>query len=180
VLFLCRERSREAAQKHNENRPSQVLAAGRTLWHSRGHRLLRSCPTASRYCRMTRFFCRARGLKSWKSMRCPNRFSHSSIASGVSGTVFIWAGCLGFLGGALGEVQKIECRVHCPQKAVAPVIRSTFLQRFLAGTRTVSPVAWHVLATVLPLPPRRSNIPHQSVCETSCCLRPNIEGSAFG
>jgi len=39
---------------------------------------------------------------------------------------------------------------------VAPVIRSTLLQRFLAGTRTVSPVARHVLVTVLPLPPRRS------------------------
>ena len=63
---------------------------------------------------------------------------------------------------------------------VAPVIRSTFLQRFPVGTRTVSPVARHVLVTVLPLPPRRSNIPHQSVCETSCCLRPTIVGSAFG
>jgi hypothetical protein len=63
---------------------------------------------------------------------------------------------------------------------VAPVIRSTLLHRFLAGTRTVSPVARHALVTVLPLPPRRSDISHQSACETSCCLRPTIEGSAFG
>src|SRR5664280_331436 len=38
---------------------------------------------------------------------------------------------------------------------VAPVIRSTLLRRFLAGTRRASPVAWHVLVTVLSLPPRR-------------------------
>src|SRR5207342_2866722 len=38
---------------------------------------------------------------------------------------------------------------------VEPVIRSTLLRRFLAGTRRASPVAWHVLATVLSLPPRR-------------------------
>src|SRR5947209_20388941 len=62
---------------------------------------------------------------------------------------------------------------------VAPVIRSTLLQRFTVGTRTVSPVTRHVLVTVLPLPPRRSNILHQSVCETSCCLRPTIVTSAF-
>src|SRR5271167_2800484 len=35
----------------------------------------------------------------------------------------------------------------------SPVIRSTLLRRFRAGTRRVSPVARHVLATVLPLPP---------------------------
>jgi len=63
---------------------------------------------------------------------------------------------------------------------VAPVIRSTLRQRFLAGTRTVSPVARHVLVTVLPLPPRRSAVSHRSVCETSCSLRPTIVGSAFG
>ena len=63
---------------------------------------------------------------------------------------------------------------------VVPVIRSTLLHRFLDGTRTVSPVAQHVLVTVLPLPPRRSDVSHQSVCETSCSLRPTIEGSAFG
>jgi hypothetical protein len=38
---------------------------------------------------------------------------------------------------------------------VEPVIRSTLLRRFLAGTRRASPVARHVLATVLSLPPRR-------------------------
>jgi hypothetical protein len=37
-----------------------------------------------------------------------------------------------------------------------PVIRPTWLRRFLGGTRTVSPVARHVLVTVLPLttPPK--------------------------
>src|SRR5271155_2237884 len=39
---------------------------------------------------------------------------------------------------------------------VAPVIRSTLLRRFRAGARRASPVARHVLATVLSLPPRRS------------------------
>ena len=43
-----------------------------------------------------------------------------------------------------------------PAFPVSPVIRSTLLHRFLGGTRTVSPVARHALATVLPLPPRRS------------------------
>src|SRR5215467_15205806 len=37
----------------------------------------------------------------------------------------------------------------------SPVIRGTLLHRFPDGTRTVSPVAQHVLVTVLPLPPRR-------------------------
>ena len=54
------------------------------------------------------------------------------------------------------------------------------LHRFLDGTRTVSPVAQHVLVTVLPLPPRRSDMPHRSVCAMSCCLRPTLEGSASG
>jgi hypothetical protein len=36
-----------------------------------------------------------------------------------------------------------------------PVIRSTLLRRFPAGTRRASPVARHVLVTVLSLPPRR-------------------------
>ena len=39
---------------------------------------------------------------------------------------------------------------------VSPVIRPTLLRRFLAGTRRASPVAQHVLVTVLSLPPRRS------------------------
>src|ERR1035437_3176290 len=38
---------------------------------------------------------------------------------------------------------------------VSSVIRSTLLRLFLAGTRRASPVAWHVLVTVLSLPPRR-------------------------
>ena len=63
---------------------------------------------------------------------------------------------------------------------VSPVIRPTLLRRFLDGTRTASPVARHVLVTVLPLPPRRSDLPHQSDCDTPCCLRPNGEGSASG
>jgi len=52
--------------------------------------------------------------------------------------------------------------------------------RFLDGARTASPVARHVLVTVLPLPPRRSDAPHQSDCDTPCCLRPGPEGSASG
>ena len=62
----------------------------------------------------------------------------------------------------------------------SPVIRPTLLRRFLDGTRTASPVARHVLVTVLPLPPRRSDLPHQSDCDTPCCLRPKAEGSASG
>ena len=42
-----------------------------------------------------------------------------------------------------------------------PVMRSTLLRRFLDGTRTASPVAWHVLVTVLSLPPRQRDVPHQ-------------------
>ena len=61
-----------------------------------------------------------------------------------------------------------------------PVIRPTWLRRFLGGTRTVSPVARHALVTVLPLPPRRSDITRRSVCAIPCCLRPTTEGSAFG
>ena len=44
-----------------------------------------------------------------------------------------------------------------------PVMRSTLLRRFLDGTRTASPVAWHVLVTVLSLPPRQRDVPHQIV-----------------
>src|SRR5271165_2964202 len=40
---------------------------------------------------------------------------------------------------------------------VSPVIRPTLLRRFLAGTRRASPVAQHVLVTVLSLPPRRGD-----------------------
>ena len=59
---------------------------------------------------------------------------------------------------------------------VAPVIRSTLLQRFLAGTRTVSPVARHVLVTVLPLPPRRSDVSLQSACENIMLPSPRWRG----
>ncbi len=60
----------------------------------------------------------------------------------------------------------------------SPVIRPILLRRFLDGTRTASPVARHVLVTVLPLRPRWSDLSRQSACETSCCLRPQTEGSA--
>ena len=59
-----------------------------------------------------------------------------------------------------------------------PVIRPTLLRRFLDGTRTASPVARHVLVTVLPLLPRQSDQPPQSDCDKPCCLRPDTEGSA--
>ncbi len=62
----------------------------------------------------------------------------------------------------------------------SPVIRPILLRRFLDGTRTASPVARHVLVTVLPLPPRRSGLSRQSDCDQPCCLRPKEEGSASG
>src|SRR5258705_1211542 len=63
---------------------------------------------------------------------------------------------------------------------VSPVIRPTLLRRFRAGTRRASPVAWHVLVTVLSLPPRRGEHPYRSVFGCSCGLRPPVEGSALG
>ena len=63
---------------------------------------------------------------------------------------------------------------------VSPVIRPTLLQRFRAGTRRASPVAWHVLVTVLSLPPRQGEQPHRSVFGWSFCLRPSDAGSALG
>jgi hypothetical protein len=63
---------------------------------------------------------------------------------------------------------------------VLPVIRPTLLRRFLAGTRRVSPVAWHVLVTVLSLPPRRDEQPYRSVFVSACRLRPPVAGSALG
>src|SRR6202140_5793119 len=63
---------------------------------------------------------------------------------------------------------------------VWPVIRPTLLRRFPAGTRRASPVAWHVLVTVLSLPPRRGEHPYRSVFGCSCGLRPPVEGSALG
>src|SRR5580693_5848370 len=62
----------------------------------------------------------------------------------------------------------------------SPVIRSTLLRRFLAGTRRVSPVAQHVLVTVLSLPPRRGEQPYRSVFGWSFCLRPTDAGSTLG
>ena len=43
-----------------------------------------------------------------------------------------------------------------------------------------SPVAQHVLVTVLSLPPRQGEPPYQSVFGCSCCLRPMVAGSALG
>ena len=63
---------------------------------------------------------------------------------------------------------------------VFPVIRPTLLCRFLDRTRTASPVAWRLLVTVLSLPPRRSNLPLQSVCDRPCCLRLEAVDSASG
>src|SRR6516164_8158894 len=63
---------------------------------------------------------------------------------------------------------------------VSPVIRPTLLRRFLTGTRRASPVARHVLVTVLSLPPRRGDQPYRSVFGSSCCLRPTVAGSALG
>src|SRR6266478_2260422 len=63
---------------------------------------------------------------------------------------------------------------------VSPVIRPNLLRRFRAGTRRASPVARHVLVTVLSLPPRRDEQSCRSVFGCSCCLRPPDEGSALG
>lgn len=63
---------------------------------------------------------------------------------------------------------------------VYPVMRLTFLRRFLSRARRASPVARRVLVTVLPLPPRRRDLPHQPFCERSCCLRRKPSGSASG
>ena len=57
-----------------------------------------------------------------------------------------------------------------------PVIWPTLLRQFLGGTRRASPVAQHVLATVLSLPPRRSDTSPQPACGASCCLRPTDRG----
>ena len=62
------------------------------------------------------------------------------------------------------------------QLQAEPVIRPTLLRRFLAGTRRVSPVAQHVLVTVLSLPPRRGEQPYRSVFGWSFCLRPTVAG----
>jgi len=61
-----------------------------------------------------------------------------------------------------------------------PVIWPTLLRQFLGGTRRASPVAQHVLVTVLSLSPRRSEMPLQPACGASYRLRPMIGGSASG
>src|SRR3954470_5584612 len=63
---------------------------------------------------------------------------------------------------------------------VSPVIRPTLLRRFLTGTRRASPVAQHVLVTVLSLPPRQGEQPRRSDFGCSRCLRPPVAGSALG
>ena len=54
-------------------------------------------------------------------------------------------------------------RLVFPRFPAFAVIRGTLLPRFPGGTRTVSPVAQHALVTVLPLPPRRSEMRLQPV-----------------
>ena len=61
--------------------------------------------------------------------------------------------------------------VHFPLSAV---IEPTLLQKFLPGTRRASPVARYVLATVLPLPPRRSEL------AVSISFRPAMLPSPYG
>jgi hypothetical protein len=53
---------------------------------------------------------------------------------------------------------------------VWPVIRTTLLRRFPGGARTASPVAQHVLATVLSLLPRRSDL---RVCQFAPAMLPS-------
>src|SRR5215831_5360172 len=71
-------------------------------------------------------------------------------------------------------------RLVFPRFPAFAVIRGTLLPPFPGGTRTVSPVAQHALATVLPLPPRRSEMRLQPDCLIACCLRLEQKGSAFG
>ena len=58
--------------------------------------------------------------------------------------------------------------------------RFGLLRAFLLGPRRASPVALHVLATVPPLLPRRSELSYQPEFDHPCCLRLDIEGSASG
>ncbi len=67
-----------------------------------------------------------------------------------------------------------------PTSRGIPVIRPTWLRRFLGGTRTASPVAQRILVTVLPLPPRRSESTRRSGFVDPCCLRLITESSASG
>jgi hypothetical protein len=63
---------------------------------------------------------------------------------------------------------------------VQPVIGRTCSRTFRSGTSKVSPVASHVLVTVLPLPPRRSVMSLRSARAMPCCLRPEAKGPASG
>src|SRR5215472_16816876 len=58
--------------------------------------------------------------------------------------------------------------------------RSDRLQSFRPGTRKASPVAYHVLVTVLSLQPRRNVMSSRSAHAMPCCLRPYGEDSASG
>jgi hypothetical protein len=60
----------------------------------------------------------------------------------------------------------------------SPVIRPPLLRRFRGGRRRASPVAWRVLVTVLPLPPRRRTLPCQPGYDMVCCLR--LSGCRLG
>jgi len=63
---------------------------------------------------------------------------------------------------------------------VSPVIRSTCLRRFRAGTRRASPVAQHTLVTMPSLPSRRRSSARQSDCTEPCCLRFKPTSSTSG
>ncbi len=67
-----------------------------------------------------------------------------------------------------------------PTSRGIPVIRPTWLRRFLGGTRTASPVAQRILVTVLPLPPHRSESTRRSGFVDPYCLRLITESSASG
>src|SRR4051812_46688507 len=91
-------------------------------------------------------------LRSCKPM---GAFSHLTLASRVESDFVVQQGPF--------APQALPCFLATTDLAAAvspstafpvvPVIRSTLFPRFLVGTRTVSPVARHVLVTVLPLHP---------------------------
>src|SRR5580704_11204434 len=61
-----------------------------------------------------------------------------------------------------------------------PLRHPLAFRHFPDGTRRATPVAQHVLITVLSLPPRRSVMALRSARAMPCCLRPEEEGSASG
>src|SRR5260370_9497890 len=81
---------------------------------------------------------------------------------------------IGFLA-SMGPSDTLSSLADFP---VSPVIRPTLFRRFRAGMRRVSPVAQHVLVTVLSLPPRRAAQPYRSAFVWSCCLHPCLAASA--